>query len=77
MELVQKAFRDGVLTEEATWQAVVLIPKGGGNYCGRVLVGMVWKVVKVILNHRFTTSITYHNSIHGFWLGCGTGTAPL
>ena len=26
--LVQTAFRDGDLAEEATWQAVVLIPKG-------------------------------------------------
>ena len=28
VELVQAAFRDGDLAEEATWQAVVLIPKG-------------------------------------------------
>ena len=28
VELVQTAFRDGDLAEEATWQAVVLIPKG-------------------------------------------------
>ena len=28
VELVQTDFRDGVLAEEATWQAVVLIPKG-------------------------------------------------
>ena len=28
VELVQKAFREGDLTEEFTWQAVVLIPKG-------------------------------------------------
>ena len=30
MELVHMAFQDGVLAEEATWRAVVLIPKGGG-----------------------------------------------
>ena len=28
VELVQTAFRDGLLAKEATWQAVVLIPKG-------------------------------------------------
>ena len=30
VELVQTSFRDGILSEEATWQAVFLIPKGGG-----------------------------------------------
>ena len=28
VELVQTAFRDGDLAEEATWQSVVLIPQG-------------------------------------------------
>ena len=28
VELVQTDFQDGVLAEEATWQAVVLIPEG-------------------------------------------------
>ena len=34
VELVQTAFRDGDLAEEVTWQAVVLIPKGKGDYRG-------------------------------------------
>ena len=28
VDLLQTAFREGELAEEATWQAVVLIPKG-------------------------------------------------
>ena len=36
--MVQMAFRDGVLAEEATWQAVVLIPKGKKDYRGIGLV---------------------------------------
>ena len=28
VDLVQKAFREGEMAEEATWQTVVLIPKG-------------------------------------------------
>ena len=32
VELVQTDFRDGDLAEEATWQAVVLIPKGKKDY---------------------------------------------
>ena len=34
VELIQTAFWDGELAEEATWQAVVLIPKGKGDYRG-------------------------------------------
>ena len=52
---------------------VVLILKGGGDYRGIDLVEMVWKAVAVILNRRFTASITYHNSLHGFRAVRGTG----
>ena len=58
-ELMQTAFREGDLAEEATWQAVVLIPKGKGDYRGIGLVEVMWKVVAVILNRRLTSSITF------------------
>ena len=61
LELVQTAFRDGDIAEEATWQAVVLIPKGKGDYRGIGLVEVMWKVVEVILNCRLTSSITFHD----------------
>ena len=38
---------------------------------------VMWKVVAVILNRRFTSSITFHNVLHGFRAGRGTGTATL
>ena len=38
---------------------------------------MVCKEVTVILNCHFAASITYHNSLHGFRSGRGTGTASL
>ena len=63
--------------EEATWQAVVLITKGKKDYRGIGLVEVMWKVVAVILNRRFTASITYHDFLHGFRAGRGTGTATL
>ena len=77
VELVQTELWEGVLTEEAIWQAVVLIPKGGGDHRGIGLLEVVCNVVAVILNFRFTASITYHDSLHGFWVGCGTGTATI
>ena len=38
---------------------------------------VVWKVVAVIINLWFIASITFHEFLHGFWVGCGTGTASL
>ena len=75
--MVQTDFRDVYLAEEATWQAVVLITKGKKDYRGIGLVEVMWKVVAAILNRRFTSSITYHDSLHGFRAGRGTGTATL
>ena len=77
MELIQTAFREGDLAEETTWQAVVLISKGKKDYRDIGLVEVMWKLVAVILNRRFTSSITYHDALHGFRAGRGTGTATL
>ena len=37
----------------------------------------MWKVMAAILNRRFTSSITYHDALHGFREGRVTGTATL
>ena len=47
------------------------------NYRGIGIVEMMWKILAVILNHRITASITFHDFLHGFWAVCGTGTATL
>ena len=31
----------------------------------------------VVINRRFTASITFHEVLHSFWVGCITGTATL
>ena len=77
VDLLKTVFREGDLAEEATWKAAVLIPKGKKDYRGIGLVEVMWKVVAAILNLRFTDYITYHNFLHGFRAGCGTGTANL
>ena len=48
--MVQVAFQEGKLAEEATWQVFFLIPKWGEDYRRIVLVEVVWKVVTVISN---------------------------
>ena len=45
VDLVQSAFREGKLAEEAIWQAVVLIPKGKKDHQGIFLMEVMWKVV--------------------------------
>ena len=73
VDLVHTDFGEGRLAEENTWQAVVLIPKGKREYCGIGLVEVMWKVVAVILNHRLTASITFHEFFHGFRCGSWHG----
>ena len=41
------------------------------------MVEVTWKVVAAILHCRLTTAITYHDKLHGFRAGRGTGTATL
>ena len=53
VDLVKLSLREGVLTEELAWQAVVLILKVVRKYCGIGLVEVIWKAVAIILNLRF------------------------
>ena len=77
VELIHTGFREGELAEETAWHAVVMIPKGGGYYCVIGRVEVMWKSVAVIINCRFTASITYRKSLHRFWVGRSMGTATL
>ena len=56
---------------------MLLIINGGKYYRGIGLVEVMWKVVAAILNFRLTASITFHNFLHRFRAGCGTGTTTL
>ena len=75
--MTQTAFREGKLVEEATWQTVVLIPKGKREFRGIGLVEVTWKVVAVILHHWLTAGIKLHDALHRFWEGHGIGMATL
>ena len=64
------------MAEEATWQAMVMVPKGKGEFRGIGLVEVTWKLVSLIL-HRRLAAIQLHDVLHGFREGRGTGTATL
>ena len=60
------------------WHTVVLIPKGvSGQFRGIVLVEVLWKAITSLLNLQLMTAINFHDGLHGFREGRGTGTYAL
>ena len=39
------------MDEECTWQKVVLIPKGKGDFWWIGIIEVIWKDVAILLNH--------------------------
>jgi Reverse transcriptase (RNA-dependent DNA polymerase) len=68
-EPIPKSFGFGVL---------VLIPKGvPDQYRGIALLEIAYKLVSSIINRRLVKAIPFHDAIHGFRAGRGTGTAII
>jgi hypothetical protein len=47
-----------------TWMIIVLLPKGGGDYCGIGLLDPIWKVVEKVMVARLSI-IKLHDCLHG------------
>ena len=73
VELIQTAFWEGHLAEECTWQIVLIIPKGHGDFSGIGLVKVMCKMVTGIMNLRIILVISFHYTLQGFHAGRGTG----
>ena len=58
------------------WMIIVLLPKGGGDYCGIELLDPMWKVVEKIMVAQLSV-IELHDSLHGGLPRRGTGTAIM
>jgi hypothetical protein len=43
--LLQAVWERGSIPTQMTWMIIVLLPKGGGNYCSIGLLNPIWKVV--------------------------------
>ena len=55
-----------------------MIPKGGGtDFRGIGMVEVLWKAISVIINCQILSSIQYHDALHFFSAGTGTGSANL
>ena len=78
VSIIQAAFRGVEIVTSCAWKTVVMIPKGGGtNFRGIGLVEVLWKAISGINNCRTSSSIQFHDDLHGFCAGIGTGTTTL
>jgi hypothetical protein len=59
-----------------TWEIIVLLPKGGGNYHGIGLFEPFWKVVEKILVKQLAL-IKFHDCLHGGLPKRGTGMTSI
>ena len=76
--LEQEAFQEGSLEDASAFHMVVLITKcNGKDLRGIGIVEVLWKTTTGITNRCLNLAIHYHNTLHGFRVGCGTGTATL
>ena len=75
--IVQEAFRDGTLAKECTWYTFSPITKSKGEFREIGLIEVLWISVTILLNRRFTAVISYHDALHSFRAGRGTGTTAL
>jgi hypothetical protein len=76
LQLVQAVWEEGRIPTQLGWVVTVLIPKGGGNYCGISLLKSKWKVIERVIDKRLK-AIALHNSLHGCRNGRGAGTAVI
>ena len=74
--LVQAAWTHGMIPRQLLWIIVVLISKGGGDYCRIRLLGPIWKCIERVIDHQLD-AIELHNSLHGCCNKRGTGTAII
>jgi hypothetical protein len=58
------------------WMIIVLLPKGGGDYCGIELLDPMWKVVEKIMVAQLSV-IKLHDLLHGGLPRRCTGTAIM
>ena len=73
---MQTIWERGSVPEQMTWEIIVLLPKGGGDYPGIGLLEPFWKVVEKIIVRRLAL-IEFHICLHGGLPKRGTGTVSI
>jgi hypothetical protein len=76
VKLMQTIWERGCMPEQMTWEIIILLPKGGGNYRGIGLLEPCWKAVEKIIVKPLAL-IEFHDCLHGGLPKRGTGTASI
>ena len=71
--IVQKMWQARDIPQELGWTVLVLIPKGTTYTQGIGILETLWKVVEALIYTRLIASIQFHDVLHGFRSGRGTG----
>jgi hypothetical protein len=74
--LLRAVWERGSVPTQMTWMIIVLLPKGGGDYCGIGLLDPIWKVVEKVMVAQLSV-IELHDCLHGRLPRRGTGTAIM
>ncbi len=74
--LLQAVWQNGSVPTQMTWMIIVLIPKGGGNYCGIGLLDPIWEVIEKVMVAQLSV-IKLHDCLHGGLPHRGTGSAIM
>jgi hypothetical protein len=78
LKLVKMAFTGVDIPSSFCNGILVLIPKTvPGEYRGIALLEVIYKLISSIINRRLVSGIQWHDAIHGFRTGRGTGTAII
>jgi Reverse transcriptase (RNA-dependent DNA polymerase) len=76
-DLLRHVSATGNVPARLAYATCVLLPKPDGGVRGLGLLEICWKVIATILTQRFTHSIEFHDSLHGFRPARGTRTAII
>jgi hypothetical protein len=74
--LIQAIRTLGEIPQQLTWVIVVLLPKGGRDYCRIGFLKPLWKVVECIMDQQLN-ALPLHEALHECRNGRSTGTAIL
>jgi len=79
VKLIEMAFTGEAIPSAFFTGILVLLPKPDGDFRGIALLEVLYKLISSIINQRLVKAMTtkFHDGIHGFRSGRGTGTAIM
>jgi hypothetical protein len=76
IKIMQAIWEHGSIPEQMRWEIIVLLPKGGSDYCGIGLLEPFWKVVEKVMVAQLAL-VKFHDDLHGKLPGRGMGMATI